>query len=507
MDAHKGGAIILGGYSLSWSAHVVEDNFDISSTATLPGNARLGPRQYDLNEFSPHHLRLRLISAKDVDSGSGNRGCGLEETDAQAEPALTVKLDPREGHQPDLRLDNFSLDGNLLYTPSQLPSQSSSMSQLSAYLANKLHTLFIEEQASIAYKFASQSAGQATRSNGNPSAFTRSLPKGLYEKISSRDTRSFPYSNTFHLTFSLFSAGATPSSWDIADALETHIQPWVEALSSISEFTINSQIQLYSQFSPSVRLIEDGATNSTRVAQADLSAFINAAEWPLSPSIGSAGPTINFVLYIPSIAQSPLTIADTNGATEWLIPQWGGVAIYNPMVTHDGARTVPHHVDTKAVAAAFTTFRAQLLALLGLPGDHEVPLPLRIQSLRRLQTTALFLSASSTLGSLARLTQSLPSIPIPLSVSRSVESTINHLAKTCSALALGHFDDALRQAREAEKEAEKAFFEKSMVGQVYFPDEHKVAVYLPLLGPISFPLILGLVKEIKRFISLRRAKS
>lgn len=40
-----------------------------------------------------------------------------------------------------------------------------------------------------------------------------------------------------------------------------------------------------------------------------------------------------------------------------------------------------------------------------------------------------------------------------------------------------------------------------MVGQVYFPDEHKVAVYLPLLGPIGVPLVVGLMKELKRLIA------
>ena len=52
----------------------------------------------------------------------------------------------------------------------------------------------------------------------------------------------------------------------------------------------------------------------------------------------------------------------------------------------------------------------------------------------------------------------------------------------------------------AENEAERGFFEKSMVGQVYFPDEHKVAVYLPLLGPIGVPLIVGLLKEVRRIV-------
>lgn len=45
-----------------------------------------------------------------------------------------------------------------------------------------------------------------------------------------------------------------------------------------------------------------------------------------------------------------------------------------------------------------------------------------------------------------------------------------------------------------------------MVGQMYFPDEHRVAVYLPLLGPIGVPLILGLLKEVKRVVAGWKAR-
>ena len=60
-------------------------------------------------------------------------------------------------------------------------------------------------------------------------------------------------------------------------------------------------------------------------------------------------------------------------------------------------------------------------------------------------------------------------------------------------------------AREAYADSEKAFFEKSMVGQVYFPDEHKVAVYLPLLGPIGVPLVVGLVRELKQMFNVLKS--
>ena len=68
----------------------------------------------------------------------------------------------------------------------------------------------------------------------------------------------------------------------------------------------------------------------------------------------------------------------------------------------------------------------------------------------------------------------------------------------------GRFQDALSHARIADEEAEKAFFHKSMVGQVYFPDEHKVAVYLPMLGPMAVPLIMSVLREVKE---IRKARS
>jgi phosphatidylinositol glycan class S len=72
-----------------------------------------------------------------------------------------------------------------------------------------------------------------------------------------------------------------------------------------------------------------------------------------------------------------------------------------------------------------------------------------------------------------------------------------HLQQACDLLREGRFQRALEHARVAQVEAEKGFFERSMVGQVYFPDEHKVAVYLPLLGPVAVPLIMAALKEIK----------
>jgi phosphatidylinositol glycan class S len=110
------------------------------------------------------------------------------------------------------------------------------------------------------------------------------------------------------------------------------------------------------------------------------------------------------------------------------------------------------------------------------------------------------------LGALAQVYQKMPSIPVPDNVAQSVGSTIKHLHQACNHLRDGRFQSALDHARLAEVEAEKAFFERSMVGQVYFPDEHKVAVYLPLLGPVAVPLVMAALKELKGAIATLRKR-
>lgn len=312
------------------------------------------------------------------------------------------------------------------------------------------------------------------------------------------------YADTYHLAFSLFTPGSAPSSWNVQEAIEEYLSPLLQAFAPISNFTVDTQVQLYATFSPTAPLPEfDESQSAWTLKQEDLSAFVNAAEWPLSPSIGS-GPTINFLLYVPDPSQSPMVVKE-NLATSWIIPQWGGVFLLDPTASSSESPSNPPHLSKDALRSAFMTFSHQLLTLLGTP-TTPTSLPFRLQTLIRIRAATLLLSASSTMGSLARLTESLPSIPIPATVAASVSTTLSHLSAACTHLREGRFAAALANARVAETEAERSFFEKSMVGQVYFPDEHKVAVYLPLLGPIGVPLVVGLLKEVKRIIAGRRGR-
>jgi len=403
-------------------------------------------------------------------------------------PAITVKLEHDNSmSEPSSKLQQYAPILDVKHTISPTANNPSGLTPLAAFIARELRDLFAEEQTTLTHLLTS--SGYAV-----PNA---RVSEDAVNALNQRSNRAFKYSPTYHLTFSLFSGSATPSTWDIQSALDDYLEPLLQSLSPISTFTVDTQVQLYASLSPSLRgphLQSD--VNAWTLQRADLSGFINAAEWPLSPSIG-VGPTINFVLYVPSEKQRPLMISGTGG-TNWLIPQWGGVQILNPSEAQD----VQGNLTKEDLYPVILTFADQLVSLLAMP-SKPASLPLRLDSLTRERTTSTIISASSTLGALARLTLKLTSIAIPDNVATSVSDSLHHLQQACADLREARYDSALRNARTAEAEAEKAFFEPSMVGQVYFPDEHKVAVYVPLLGPMAVPLVLAALKEVKKLRNQR----
>lgn len=421
---------------------------------------------------------LHLVGGRD-DASNGTRGIKASE-----QISATVKLSARPSEDtPSASLHMFSPVLDIFCNPSDI-SDHSDLTSIAHFIASEIHGLFAEERANIEHTLAlSPMYDGASISQRPDSASTQEIEK--------RSNRAFKYAETYHLTFSLFSGSSTPSSWDIQAALEEYLQPLLDSFSSISNFTVDTQVQLYASLSPSLQGPQyDDVSHRWTLLHSDLSAFVNAAEWPLSPSIGT-GPTINMVLYVPSETHAPLVIQD--GGNSWLIPQWGGVQIINPQPGTSGNTT---HLVKEDLEQAMHIFADQLQLLLGLP-QSPPSFPLRLSSLARERTASLILSASSTLGALARLTLKLTAIAIPDNVAKSVTKTIHHLEAACQDLHQSQFSSALDNARIAEAEAEQAFFDPSMVGQVYFPDEHKVAVYVPLLGPVAVPLIMAALKEIK----------
>ncbi|KEF63098.1 uncharacterized protein A1O9_01074 [Exophiala aquamarina CBS 119918] len=450
----------------------------------------------DMNEYPILHQRLHLVDPfpvprrKEDGTVPISQRCGGDRRDQDlGEPALKLLIEPASAFKFDLETSTTTA---LAHIPSN--AVAGEMKDLAQAL---YQTFRFEQIAAALYTVAS------TTQNQNAQAFLKSQPYEIVTSVEKQINRAYKSSPDFHLTFSLFAASGAPSSWDIQAALQNHIQPLTRALSKTANFEITTQIQLYSAYSPAIHPVTDDSRNGTLLQQKDLTAFVNAAEWPLAPSIGD-GPTINFILYVPSRDQVPLGIAGL-GTTSWLIPQWGGIQILNPVLTPNPMNddlTLPHHLSAGVLDKPFEIVAAQLLSLLGISNIDELgsslPLHLRLGAYNRLSALTLYLRAASSLGSLSRLAQHLNNIPIPKNVAQLVDDTIGNLTACSQAFLGSQWHAALSHAKSAYMDSEKAFFDKSMVGQVYFPDEHKVAVYLPLLGPIGLPLLVGLLRELKR---------
>ncbi|KAH9989106.1 phosphatidylinositol-glycan biosynthesis class S protein [Xylariaceae sp. FL0662B] len=407
------------------------------------------------NDFQGHHFQLiNHTTSPPRDSNT----------------ALTVRLSPGDAATSFLHPHAPILE--ITYPPNSIPSPEAAPSDFATYLTTQLHETFAEERDIMTYLRATYSTHSEQQLQGHS--------RDIAESLSKRMGRSLKYSRTYHLTFSLFTSGSVPSSWNIETAVDQYMKPMLEMLDPIHNFTIDTQVQLYA--APGVQ--------SPVLTKEELSSFINAAEWPLSPSIGGA-PTVNFVVYIGN--QTISMGSETETSQSWLIPQWGSVYLLSPPGTA--------HVPTELLKQPVLTFTSHLVSLLGTPQSGS--LPMRLSMLTRIRSAELLLRASSSLGSLARLSLALPSISIPSSVADGVAKSMHHLQLACANLG---GTDGLEHARIAEAEAERAFFEKSMVGQLYFPDEHKVAVYLPLLGPVGVPLVISLVNQIKAWRNTRGEK-
>ncbi|EGF84282.1 hypothetical protein BATDEDRAFT_7967, partial [Batrachochytrium dendrobatidis JAM81] len=308
-------------------------------------------------------------------------------------------------------------------------------------------------------------------------------------------------------------------SWDAQAAASAYIQPFLFELNAISEFTISSQILNYASLPIQPEKGQDGNGNTAYYMNVKaLSNFLNSAEWNLASVVSSASP-INLILYIPPMEQTPLHVLHYNGINSFLIPQWGGVVI----------RNVPNefrqiHYNLEKLHPIMEIFVEQLRGLLGIDSvcivNEKMLLPnVRVEygdaseigmtrweldRLIRSRTVQNMANAAQTLISLANLLERLSGMVVLDLIKYYVTDSLNYLNMTKHELSTCQFTNAAQYARRAVTSAEAAFFDPTMVPLLYFPDEHKFAIYMPYFVPVTVPLILALFREVRLWISKKR---
>ncbi|XP_073335464.1 GPI transamidase component PIG-S [Pagrus major] len=334
------------------------------------------------------------------------------------------------------------------------------------------------------------------------------LSPGNKESIAD-SMRAFKSSPGYEITFSLLNPD--PKShrlhWDIEGAVQTYIQPLLRKLAPLANFSIDSQTLYYAMLGVNPRF--DSSRDAYILNSDSLAHVINPVEARLGSNAASSNPVLNFLLYVPDAHHSPLHINDHKKqevpSNAFHSPRWGGIMVYNVNGFYGPEAAFPVDININ-MAKVMGVFLAQLRLLLGVqspappPGFLVAPCSSagiadweldRLMWSRSVENIA---TATTTITSLAQLLDQIGNIVINDNIAQQVSSAVTSLQLAVAELEAGNLGFALQYSKEAILASERAFFDPSLLHLLYFPDDQKFAIYIPLFLPMCVPILLSLLK-------------
>jgi len=107
------------------------------------------------------------------------------------------------------------------------------------------------------------------------------------------------------------------------------------------------------------------------------------------------------------------------------------------------------------------------------------------------------------LESIVKLVHQIQGMPVKADVQKDVIDSLEYLEKMHSS---GSALLKLQHSIQALILSSRAFFNPGMLAMLYFPPEHKYAVYTPLFAPISAPLLVTTIKEVASILKARKKR-
>ncbi|KAJ1971852.1 GPI transamidase component, partial [Dimargaris verticillata] len=331
--------------------------------------------------------------------------------------------------------------------------------------------------------------------------------------------RTVHHTSHYQLTFSLLHADSTAVTldWAIAEGLDQAIRPLLAQLKGILDFTVDSQVQHYAPLALTPTLVTNSAndkgpslTNAPHkpyyaLTPAMLPHFVNAQDWNLA-STETTRPLLNFITYVPSEPLAPLHLLTASGdpapLNAFVIPRWGGVVVHNLLSSSTATTAAPpkHTLTADELTPVLQVFLAQLRQLLGITdpihaAQRELAThftvaydPSTATGLTEWELIALLSKRSvhqvaeaiSTLHSFQQVVASMPNMVILDTIRDKAVQSLQRLDAFTTHMAQGQLRAAYSDATQALVLAESAFFDPTILALLYFPDEHKYGVYMPL---------------------------
>lgn len=308
-------------------------------------------------------------------------------------------------------------------------------------------------------------------------------------------------------------------NWSLPTVADVYLQPFFNEISLVADFHLKSQWLYMVPLNVKPKEVYDSSILGRHFALSEdiLPQLITPLEKKLASQV-SLHPCINLVAYVVPCEEGPLHIYSRNGhraqaanIEAFHSPRWGGVVIVNPPVDSCISTNSSEPVEiTPNDATVIGVFFAQLRLLLGIPDPAPIPgasiVPLfgfkprewELDTLLRIRSVEQLTSAKLTLQSLAQLLEEISNIVITETVGNRIKNALKFVEESSALLQNGNLREGFLKSKDAFATAEAAFTDPSLLALLYFPDDQKYAVYIPLFLPVMIPVLLSL-KNIRQY--------
>ncbi|CAF1153640.1 unnamed protein product [Rotaria sordida] len=204
--------------------------------------------------------------------------------------------------------------------------------------------------------------------------------------------------------------------------------------------------------------------------------FINKLEYLLHHSTKHYKEKIFFILFIPDEKQTPITV-DKNEQNSIIVPKWGSVIFYNKYNSNNELN------DLNLIMKQFLNHFNHLLGIE------------TFEKWIYLRTIENYNNGRQTLLTLSQLLLSIPNIVIDDSMAKKIHNSLDLLEKCQD-------NNQHNDCQQGRLLADQVFFDPSLLKLLYFPDDQKFAIYVPLYLPMGAPLAWTLINDIKFLINI-----
>ncbi|CAI5725800.1 unnamed protein product [Peronospora destructor] len=362
-------------------------------------------------------------------------------------------------------------------------------------------------------------------------------------------TKSARRALNYRLRFYLLKENpVTPWKEDLQTVVDQYLGRFVQRVGAVANFKVETQVVQYAKLAKEVTPSADGS--EFYINAEDLKHFKSANAFLDASVLEDREQVLHFMAALPDFVHAPLYIRSADQkqnslATSFELPGWGIAVIMNPYAlnetfTGDAGASVSATKE-RELQRVMGLFVSEFRTLLGVPSfwhrqreEHVasddasrqrllfLPSPAdgiadwELDVIMRERFTKLMQSAIETLQSTVKLVEALPELSVLERVQTRVETAVTRLEEIlCDSIQeqqqncvdASDLHHLLAMVRQASELTDAAYYDHTMIRQLYFPQGQMLGVYAPLLAPLILPFLLGLIREIKRFKAAKTVKS